>query len=207
MSEKIKKLAIKIIPMAVIIMVIWAVANSGVVNSCNSPQAEPILVEDVNKDSTEEISDESDEVSQDIVVYVCGQVVNPGVYTLSEGSRLYEAVNLAGGLKKKANPTAINMAAVILDGDKIYIPSKSEETSVTSAPVDSSISDNNLSLVNINTASRAQLESLTGIGPAKASAIVDYRQNNGFFQKKEDLMKVSGIGQGTYDQIKEEITL
>lgn len=202
--------------MAVIIMVIWAVANSGVLNSCNSPQAEPVLVEesgeklpedDTSNDENIDVSEEAYARSNEIVVYVCGQVVKPGVYKLAEGSRLYEAVNLAGGLRKGANPTAINMAAPITDGDMIYIPARDEQVSMTGTSVVPSIGDNGSNLVNINTASTAQLETLTGIGPAKAEAIARYRETSGSFSKKEDIMKVSGIGQGTYDRIKDEITL
>ena len=148
------------------------------------------------------VSPVSSDERGEIMVYVCGEVLSPGVYTLTEGARVYEAILMAGGLTEEADERALNQARVLTDGEQITVyaegeaPSGGENTGETSG-----------SLVNINTADQAGLETLSGIGEVKALSIIQYRQENGAFATTEDIMSVSGIGESLYNRIKDQITV
>lgn len=146
-------------------------------------------------------------IQSNIYVYVCGSVNTPGVYELSEGTRIYEAIEVAGGLTDTASPESINLADVLNDGDKIYIPDINDET--LPADVNVSASENTASngLININTASKSELMSIPGIGEAKASAIISYRESTGNFATIEDVMNVSGIKDAAFEKMKDYITV
>ena len=135
-------------------------------------------------------------------VYVCGEVNEPGVYTLLEGSRAFEAIEMAGGLSELAATDYINQAELIKDGMKLEIPTK-EEADV----LEETIKSEQGGLVNINTASKDALMSIPGIGEGRAQAILDYREKSGEFLSLDDLLKVDGIKQGIYDKMKDHITL
>lgn len=137
-----------------------------------------------------------------ITVDVGGAVLRPGVYDLPVGSRINDAVQLAGGFTPTADSTAVNLAAVIRDGEKILIP---EITTTTDELVD--ISNTDSSLVDLNTATVDELEQLPGIGPQKASAIVTYRESYGNFQTISDLLYVPGIGQSIIDTFSNYVTV
>lgn len=141
----------------------------------------------------------------EIYVYICGAVVQPGVYAMAEGCRVYEAVALAGGVTQDADDTCINMARVVTDGEQITILTKEEvlEIQNTSVAMQGSAS----LLVNINTASVRELTQLSGIGESRAQAIIDYREEKGAFQNIEQIKKVSGIKDGLYEKIKDYITV
>lgn len=130
-------------------------------------------------------------------IYVTGAVTTPGVYSLPDGSRIEDAVQAAGGLTKDADPQGINLAARLSDGMQVYVPYLEGKTPAT--PV--------VQRVNINTASASELDALPGIGPTLAQTIVDFRVQNGPFQTLEDIMNVPGIGQATFDRIKDMITV
>lgn len=138
------------------------------------------------------------EESQCIYVYVCGQVTKPSVYQLKSGARVYEAVELAGGFTKKADKTAINLADVLQDGQQVMIPSKEQN-------IGSQESGTSDSKVNINTADKEELMTLTGIGEAKAESIIAYRQENGSFNSIEDIMNVAGIKDAAFIKMKDNI--
>ena len=127
-----------------------------------------------------------------IVVYVSGAVVSEGVYALLEGARLDDAIRAAGGLVTNADPSAVNLAARLYDEDHIHVPEIGEAT-----PSEASQGGR----IDINTAPTSLLETLPGIGPVKAQAIVEYRERHGDFERPEDLMKVSGIGPSTYEKV------
>ena len=143
-----------------------------------------------------------------IMVDVAGAVVNPSVVELPEGSRVFEAIEKAGGLTAEADTGTINQAEILTDGQKIYIPTKQEMKngnggsgiSVGSASVQSS-------LININTADSADLQEIPGVGPATAEKIISYRNENGKFNKIEDIKNVSGIGDKTFEKMKKKITV
>ena len=139
-----------------------------------------------------------------IRIHVTGAVTNPGVYTLPESARLEEAIQAAGGLQAEADPQLLNLAAVLVDGQRIFIPVAQEVTLTTDGK---ELNLETQSLVNINTASLSELDGLPGIGEVKAQAIIDYRQKNGLFTSLEDLMKVEGISQSLYEKLAALITL
>lgn len=146
-----------------------------------------------------------------LVVQVSGAVDSPGVYSLPQGSRMQDAIQAAGGLLPAANPDSLNFAAALSDGQKIVVPE-------TAAPVEPGQRSESLDLssqstpapgelVNINTASQVQLETLPGIGPVLAADIIAYREANGPFQNPEDILKVPGIGPAKLEGIRDLITL
>lgn len=139
-------------------------------------------------------------VTQDrvIYVYVCGAVINPGVYELPEGSRAEAALLLAGGFDQDAADSFVNLAAVLQDGEKLYFPTEQE---VQQEAVFSETDGK----VNINLASVEELCSLPGIGESRAADIVAYREKQGRFQSCEDIMKVSGIKQSVFQKIQDKI--
>lgn len=140
-----------------------------------------------------------------VYIHMDGQVVNPGVYALSPSSRVDDAIEQAGGITDLADTTDINLAMKIYDGQKIYIPTKGEEhiNPITDTK-DTGIEVLTVK-ININTATQSELEKLPGIGPTKAGNIITYREENGSFMVIEDLLKVTGIGNATYEEIKDLI--
>lgn len=137
-------------------------------------------------------------VESSIFIDVKGEVIEPGVYEMKEAMRVYEVIDKAGGYTLAADPTKINLAALLHDEMVLYVPKLGEQVSVTSV-------DEGSKKININLATQQELDKLPGIGPAKAEAIVVYRQENGPFKTIEQLKNVSGIGEKVYEQIKLEI--
>ena len=165
-----------------------------------------------------ETSSQKEDSKALIYVYVCGYVKCPGVYGLNNGDRIYQAIEMAGGAALEADLSSLNLASVLSDGQKIYVPSYeemkartadktylSDETSGTDSGYDGFQGD--ADCVNINQASKEQLMTLPGIGSSKAEAILEYRQEYGAFSSTEDLMEVPGIKEGTYSQIKDRISI
>jgi competence protein ComEA len=155
-----------------------------------------------------------------IAVDVTGAVPRPGLYKFPEGARVQDAIDAAGGLLASANTSAINLAALLTDGQQLNIPYQSggEPVNNSSSTVDlpsssatatstvTSTDSSGADLVNINTATSQELDTLPGIGPTTAQKIIDYRTTNGPFSTIEDIMNVSGIGPATFDNIKDLIT-
>ncbi len=143
-----------------------------------------------------------------IMVDVSGAVRCPSVVSVSEGSRVFEAIALAGGLSEDADVSAINQAERLSDEEKIYVPTKEENMSgALTLSVNSPASDLTKGLVNINTADSTTLQTLTGIGPATAEKIITYRNENGRFHAIDEIKQVSGIGDKTFDKFKDQITI
>ncbi len=153
-----------------------------------------------------EVVTEQEETSKSCCVYICGAVVFPGVYELPEGSRIYEVIELAGGLTEEADADFLNQAAQITDGQMIRIYTYQEvkdgvnEEQVQS--VSNAVSDNK---VNLNTADKTELMTLPGVGSSKADAILAYRKEHGSFKSVEELMNIAGIKEGVFLQIKEQV--
>lgn len=156
------------------------------------------------------------ETIPDIKVHVAGCVAEEGVVTLKQGDRIADAVEKAGGLTSDANIKDVNLAYVLKDGQKIYIPSNIEEevayiTDQSGTEIMSTEGKNeegttmNTGKVNINTATQTELETLPGIGPSTALKIITYRDENGDFESIEDIKNVSGIGESKYEAIKDSI--
>lgn len=165
-----------------------------------------------------EESEETDvvEVVNSIFVDVGGEVNNPGLYELKENARVNDAINAAGGTTDKADLTDVNLAYILTDAVKVIIPAKNSANSVNSVKnvsvINSGInstSSNNIQSgkVNLNTATKEQLKTLTGIGDSTAQKIIDYRNGNGKFNNVEDIMNVSGVGDSKYQKIKNDITV
>ncbi|HFU4459375.1 TPA: helix-hairpin-helix domain-containing protein [Streptococcus suis] len=163
--------------------------------------------------SSELVEETSTEVSEDpsqLVVDVKGAVAKPGLYTLEEGSRVNDAVEAAGGLNSQADPKSINLAQKLSDEAVVYVASKDENVSVvTSTTVSSAMSqeEKNTSLVNLNTATEADLQTISGIGAKRAADIIAYREANGGFKSVDDLNNVSGIGDKTMESIRPYVTV
>ncbi len=153
-------------------------------------------------DTVQTEAEEIEEITASVWVYVCGEVASPGVYELPEGSRITDAVEAAGGMTQDAAGTYLNLAQLVSDGQKIEVPSAEEAKTLTEAAADSASG-----VVNLNRATEAELMTLPGIGESKAKEIIRYRESKGGFQKPEDLMNISGIKEGVYNKIKDQITI
>ena len=234
---------------AVVVIVMTAAALS----SCNHKEDEIVLVDerDISEDASKDIDlqmhqeeyadvksldvkNEKGESNRSIYVYVCGAVLEPNVYELSEDARIIDAINAAGGVTKEAGTQYLNLASIVSDGQKIYVPTENEieealaagnlqystVVNITSNQID--ISDNyssynseqqnsnleqvsNNGRININTASSDELQTLQGIGASKAQKIIDYREFNGEFSCIEDIMLIPGIKEGMFNKIKDSI--
>ena len=177
----------------------------------------------------------SEEPATALRVYIAGAVQRPDVYALRPGDRLVDVLKAAGGPTESADLEAVNLAVRVLDEGYYYIPTKGAETEDENAPdvqesstasvafpplaadpatgqlptdtEDPPNTDNSPSLVNLNTASQSELENLPGIGPARSGAIIAYREQNGPFATVEEIMAVSGIGQGIFSNLQHSITV
>ena len=163
--------------------------------------------------ATEEQTHKDGEQDAQIYVDVCGAVFSPGVYILPEGSRVYNAIEAAGGFLKDAAPEAVNQAGILFDTQQIYIPTEEEAAGESPIYLSSGAGEDNVSpepddgKIDLNTADADQLCSLPGIGEAKAEAILAYRDQFGPFTSPDELMNVSGIKEGTYAKIKERVSV
>ncbi|RRR60410.1 ComEA family DNA-binding protein [Streptococcus suis] len=162
------------------------------------------------QEQTEEISTEVSEEPSQLVVDVKGAVDKPGLYTLEAGARVNDAVEAAGGLTSQADPKSINLAQKLSDEAVVYVASKDENISVvTSTTASSAMSpeEKSTSLVNLNTATEADLQTISGIGAKRATDIIAYREANGGFKSVDDLNNVSGIGDKTMESIRPYVTV
>ena len=200
---------------AAILIVITAVFFFGKENSqtitleeAGSPES-TVLSDD---DESVEESGSSENASPMIYVDIDGKVKNPGVYQVAENSRIFQVIELAGGLTKDADTSSINQAEAVYDGAKIHIPGKDEEMASASLTESGSVDGSDTGQtaygkININTAGPGELEKLPGIGQVTAARIIDYRTANGSFHSIEDIKNVSGIGDKTFEKMKDQITV
>lgn len=167
--------------------------------------------EDLSEEKGNDLEKGKTKVEQEkILIDVKGAVASPGVYEAYSGARVQDVVNQAGGLLDTADQKNINFAMRVVDEMVLYIPMIGEENQVTtevqsSFPTGGAASGK--TLVNLNTASDTDLETLPGVGPSKAAAIMEYRETNGRFRSIEELMEISGIGEKTFEKLKEYITV
>lgn len=127
-----------------------------------------------------------------------GKLKSRGIFEVEDGTRIYEAIKLAGGETLNADLTRLNLAKIVSDEEKIVVPKK--------VILEESDEEGESSIVNINTASVEKLSTLSGIGKSTAEKIVKYREENGYFNSIEDIMNVSGIGESKFNSIKDDIT-
>lgn len=152
----------------------------------------------------EEIENVEEEVNY-YIVDVKGQVKFPGVYEVEEHLRVHDVIQLAGGFLEMANETAINLAQKISDEMVIYVPHLDEEINNTSTDAWSPSQDEKK--VSLNQATAGELETLPGIGPSKAAAIIKYREEVGTFKSIDELTNVSGIGEKTLEKLRDSLDL
>lgn len=141
------------------------------------------------------------EPPREVVVDVVGAVATPGLYRLDEGSRVADAVALAGGATRRANLSAVNLAAPLLDGTQIVVPRKGEQAPAPAGAAGAAGAP--AGPVHLNTASLEQLETIPGVGPVTAQRIIDFREQNGPFRSVDELDAVSGIGPKRLEQLRE----
>lgn len=148
-----------------------------------------------------------------IVVDVAGRVVHPGVYRLRPGSRVYDALQAAGGPRRGVSTTSLNLAAPLQDGQQIVVGERRTAMAAGSSPVTGALSPGSATAtspgerVNVNTATLEQLETLPGVGPVLGQNILDYRAANGPFTTVDQLDEVSGIGPATLAQLRPLVSL
>lgn len=176
---------------------------------CQKNESENFLLkESGEKESGREVSEPEESMKENlqekkkIYVQVNGAVKNPGVYELEEGSRIFQAVELAGGITEEADAGALNQAEMLKDGQMIRIPRYGETEEQLSQMEGAGQEDGR---VNLNTATEAELMTLPGIGTAKAKSILAWREENGSFLQVEDLMKIEGIKNGVFSKIKDSV--
>ena len=182
-----------------ILTLFFLVVFSGCENNKNS-----VSLESENETKTrQEIATEA----KDLYVYVTGAVKKPGVYAVKQGSRVFEVIEKAGGMTKAAKKDYINQAETVADSQNIKIITKKQYKKLISNEKNQN-NDNKTGAgkININSADVAELTGLSGIGEAKAKAIIQYRNENGNFTNIEDIKKVSGIGDALFKKISNEIT-
>lgn len=203
-----------------VVVLVLVGLGAAVVGSIITPGGERVAV--VTRDGADRAADgsvgdegtASDTADQNVIeartvlVHVAGAVANPGVVELTDGARVLDAVARAGGAVDDADLTAVNLARVVVDGEQIVIPRVGEVPPVTSGASAGGASPGNATgLVNINTADAATLETLSGVGPAIASRIVAWRDENGPFRSVDELLAVSGIGEKTLDGFRDQVTV
>ena len=155
----------------------------------------------------EDASSDAPVVEKTIFVHVEGAVVSPGLFELSEGSRVYDAIQAAGGFTEDARHDAVNLARVLTDGEQIIVPTIQTEGGSDDTPSTAASPGTAAGKVNINTADAATLDTLPGIGASTAAKIVADREANGPFKTVEDLKRVSGIGDKKFTQLEGCITV
>ncbi len=171
-------------------------------------QGKELIPEDSYEFDTEFTEDEKESITT-IYAEIDGAVLNPGVYELEEGSRVFNLIDMAGGFAENADSRSVKQAERVLDGETIYVYNVDEYEEMLLLGIGDNYHGNssNSGLINLNTASKEELMTLTGIGESRALSIISYREQYGGFASTEDIMKVAGIGQGTYEKIKDSITV
>lgn len=178
-----------------------------VVETSDIEESDSIQEASLDLGNPEEVNTSVEQVS--IAVHVCGQVKNPGVYTLAKGARVSDAIDAAGGLTKEAAGDFINQAQKLEDEQQVYVSSQEEaeeSPKVIQQETNNDSHSENKGLININQATREELMTLPGIGEAKADMIITYREEHGKFASIEDIKNISGIKDGVFNKICDLIT-
>ena len=175
------------------------------------------IVESEGKNTSENVNNNQvTEDKEEIAVHITGEVKKQGIIYLEKGSRVADAIKKAGGETKDADLSQINLAYILQDGQKIYVPNKNDKISqyITEKNGNNDTEENTTSnsnkedkKVNINTANQSELDQLPGIGPSIAQKIIEYREENGNFKNIQELQNVKGIGNAKYEEIKDNVTV
>lgn len=201
-ENKKNKIKIVAVPVLVIAAVLFFWLNSG---------SDEIKIDEGNSSAIEEdgvFQQEVNSTQSHLYVDIGGEVMKPGVYEVSDGTRLFEVIDKAGGLTGDADIDGINRAETVQDGQKIMIGRHGENPDENRDSYSANnVTDSGEGKVNINTADAAALQTIPGIGPSKADRIIEYRESEGKFNEIDDIKNISGIGNKTFESIKEYITV
>ncbi len=137
-----------------------------------------------------------------VFVHVVGEVEKPGIYIVATRARVFDAIIAAGGFTKSADQSTVNLAREVSDGEQVVVMAAGAQSGSATAQTSAQTA-----LISLNRASQLELEALPGVGPTLAGRMIDWRTANGGFKKKEDLLKVSGIGNKMFDGMKDLVTL
>ena len=171
------------------------------------------MAEDINLNDFETLNDNSIEEVPNLFIHIDGAVENPGIKEVSDGTRIFELIEIAGGLKEDADISRINLASKLKDEQKIIIPYKISEAentianTITKNTKENSTNKQTQFPININYATKEELIKLNGIGDSMAQKIIDYREENGYYDTIEDIKNVSGIGEAKFNRIKDDISV
>ena len=218
-----KKQKTIIVAILIIILIIYYIYKTNEEKNIQESMNE--LLEENNKtedviEKSEGKNNETEEIPEDeeskILIHITGAIKKEGVYELTEGDRIIDAINKAEGVTEEADTSQINMASKLEDGMKIYVPKKGENTeniqsqerqteNIQKTSETNNNENSNTKKININTASLEELDTLPGIGEATAQKIIDYRKEKGKFSKIEDIKNVKGIGDSKFEKIKDKI--
>ena len=211
-NSKTVRMAAVIIVVGLSILFFWIHGDQGtrVISEAEAGTGEAVESYEDPQYDEQAADQEAPDASSVAYVDISGEVNKPGVYKVTSETRLFEVIDMAGGLTENADPDSLNRAEKVIDGQKIIVLSYDESSEIGSSS--SSVPDYGLTSdegdkVNINTADSSELQTIPGIGPAKAQSIIDYREQNGYFTATEDIMDVTGIGQKTYASIKDYIVV
>ena len=206
----------------IIVIILFSIALAGGVflyfKTEEKEDMQNIFEEVENNITTNILENEIMEEAKEIAIHITGEVKKTGVIYLKEGSRIVDAIEKVGGTTKNADLSKVNLAYVLQDGQKLYIPNKKDKISeyiseggvqnvVSSADAISNTETNKDRKININTAGKEELQKISGIGPSLAEKIISYRNSNGKFKKIEDIKNVNGIGENKYRNIKGRICI
>lgn len=194
-SDKLKKAALPFVVSAALLF-FWLSGENKEKEEIPDTSPQDLMMQEEVAEKTAD-----SEETPDIYVDISGYVKNPGVYQVSQGTRIFQVIEKAGGLTQGADIKSLNRAEEVTDGQKIIIYAEGE----TEATFESE--EEQESKVNINKADSAALQDVPGIGPATAEKIIRYREENGYFRSIEDLLNVSGIGEKTLENMREYITV
>lgn len=212
-KQKIIFISILIFMIIIIIYNLYSTLNKDNSESFSDSLDSDLIIE--SESENKNIDENKIEEDSEILVHVSGCVKNNTVVSLKPNSRIKDAIDAAGGLTNDADLNNINLAYILEDGEKIYIPKKGEEiTNYEASHIENNNKDNNSNLssslktqkININKATQAELEIIPGVGPSTALKILEYRKENGKFNSIEDIKNISGIGTAKYEKMKEYIT-
>lgn len=163
--------------------------------------------EDDDKEMETEGDEQAEQMPQPMKADIKGAVQKPGVYEAAEGDRVIDLLEKAGGLTDKADGTKINFALNITDEMVIYVPEKGEILEEATVEDGKARGQQDNGKINLNQANESELQTLPGIGPSKAAAIIEHRETNGPFKDVADLKLISGIGEKTFEKLKEHISV
>ena len=165
---------------------------------------------DITDNSGTDVGDTTDDDGANTVEIICdisGAVKMPGIYILNENARLVDLIEAAGGLSSEADIDIINQARYLMDGEKVYIPTRAETEGSVIYSSGIGGNESNDGRININTATFDELQKIPGVGPVTAEKIITYRESNGGFSATEELKNISGIGDKTYKKMEEYVTV